>query len=121
MADLVLILAGPAVGLALVAGYLLGRRSNVQRKVDAVLARETVLPAPIWSPPAGTRFETDLAAFKTIERFRMEARGPVVGAIVPFVEPVQRQQLLGHLCPDGRCGQPVWECRLIFRGRARPR
>lgn len=44
MADLVAILAGPAVGLALVVGYLLGRRSNVQRRVRARFERELLHP-----------------------------------------------------------------------------
>lgn len=44
MTDVLLILGGPAVGLALVVGYLLGRRSNMQRQVDARLEVELARP-----------------------------------------------------------------------------
>ncbi len=123
MADLVMILAGPAVALAAVVGYLLGQRSNVQRQVDALLARETALPSPILFPPAGKRFEEDLAAFKTIERFRMDARQPgraVVGEIVPVAEPPSEpagQPSLSprcrdsHLCVNSSCDLPA--CQVL--------
>jgi ABC-type nitrate/sulfonate/bicarbonate transport system permease component len=51
MSDLVLIVAGPAIGAAvgLVVGILIGRWSNVERQVDARLARELAPPpAPRW-------------------------------------------------------------------------
>lgn len=49
MADVLLILAGPAVALALVVGYVLGRRSNVDRRVAARFERELAHPlaAPV--------------------------------------------------------------------------
>lgn len=46
MGDLVLIIAGPALGLLVggAVGVLIGRWSNVERQVDARLAREMGRP-----------------------------------------------------------------------------
>lgn len=96
MADLALILAGPAVGLALVAGYLLGRRSNVQRQVDARLRREMALPPVCVGHGHGSAFERDLGAFKITELYRgsildrgltMDSGFPIVGVDEPPSRP----------------------------------
>lgn len=63
IADLVLILAGPAVALALVAGIVIGRRSNVQRQLDARLAHE-LAPTPIFAHRCGRPSECDLQAWE---------------------------------------------------------
>lgn len=108
MNDLVWMIAGPSVAAAvgIAVGVLIGRWSNVERQVDARLARE-LAPLPIeLEPPAGSRFAEDLAAFKAVERHRMAARHDPVG-------------VYAHLCGQpSECELPAWECHIALSGGA---